>query len=91
MSVDLAVSGVSAAGGRAAIAAAAGWAAALNYTGYRHVVATMWSVDPTAAAEVTEAVYPAMIADGNFVADRSAGARHQTMRTIRDGGRPLDG
>jgi hypothetical protein len=65
-------------------------AAALNYTGYRHVVATLWSVDPAVAAEVTTAVYPAMITDGGFDPDRSAAALHQTVRAMRDAGRPLD-
>jgi hypothetical protein len=65
-------------------------AAALNYTGYRHVLATLWSVDPTVAMEVTEAVYPRLINDGVFDPDKSALALHHAVRMLRAGGRPLD-
>jgi hypothetical protein len=65
-------------------------AAALSYTGYRHVVATLWSVDPAVAAEVTTAVYPALITESGFEPDRSAAALHKAVRDLRDSGRPLD-
>ena len=65
-------------------------AAALNYTGYRHVVATLWSVDPAIAADVTTAVYAELITGNGFDPDRSATALHQAVRTLRDDGRPLD-
>lgn len=65
-------------------------AAALNYTGYRHVVATLWSVDPAIAADVTSAVYAEMITGRTFEPDRSAFALHHAVRALRDGGRPLD-
>jgi len=65
-------------------------AAALNYTGYRHVVATLWSVDPAVAADVATAVYAELITGGGFHPDGSAAALHHAVRTLRDGGRPLD-
>jgi hypothetical protein len=65
-------------------------AAALNYTGYRHVVATLWSVGPAVAADVTAAVYAEMISDSGFEPGRSAVALHHAVRALRDSGRPLD-
>jgi hypothetical protein len=65
-------------------------AAALNYTGYRNVVATLWSVDPAVAAHMTAAVYTAMITNSGFEPDRSAAALHKAARALRDDGRPLD-
>ncbi|KUO11282.1 CHAT domain-containing protein [Streptomyces sp. DSM 15324] len=66
-------------------------AAALNYTGYRHVVATLWSVDPTVAADVTTAVYPALIDEkGRFRPERAAFAVHTAVRSLRADGRALD-
>ena len=64
-------------------------AAALNYTGYRHVVATLWSVDPAVAADVTAAVYADMITGSGFEPDRSAVALQHAVRGLRDSGRPL--
>lgn len=66
-------------------------AAALNYTGYQHVVATLWSVDPAVAADVVIAVYAKMIEDDTFQPDRSAVALHHAVRALRNEGRPLDG
>ncbi|WP_285507182.1 CHAT domain-containing protein [Actinokineospora sp. NBRC 105648] len=65
-------------------------AAALSYTGYRHVVGTLWSVDPAIAAEVTTAVYPELVVDGEFTPDRSATALHSAVRALRDSGRSMD-
>ncbi|WP_280403783.1 CHAT domain-containing protein [Nocardia brasiliensis] len=65
-------------------------AAALSYTGFRHVVATLWSVDPATAADVTAGVYPRLIYAGRFVPDRSAHALHETVTELRANGRPLD-
>ncbi|MCX4804340.1 CHAT domain-containing protein [Streptomyces sp. NPDC058682] len=66
-------------------------AAALNYTGYRHVVATLWSVDPAVAADVTAAVYPELIdEEGRFRPDRAAFAVHEAVRLLRAERRPLD-
>lgn len=65
-------------------------AAALNYTGYRHVVATQWSVDPAVAADVTIAVYAELINARRFNPQRSAIALHHAVQTLRDSGHSLD-
>jgi len=65
-------------------------AAALSYTGYRHVLATLWSVDPAVAATVAESVYPALCAGGRFDPDGSAIALHESVRALRADGCPLD-
>ncbi|CRK56831.1 hypothetical protein [Alloactinosynnema sp. L-07] len=65
-------------------------AAALNYSGYRHVIATLWSVDSAVAAEMTTAVYPSLVVGGAFRAERSAVALHTAIKDMRDAGRPLD-
>lgn len=65
-------------------------AAALNYTGYRHVVATLWSVDPAIAANMTASVYAELITDSGLDPEKSALALHQAVRTLRDAGCPLD-
>lgn len=64
-------------------------AAALSYTGCRHVLATLWSVDPAVAAEVVEAVYPFLTKGGTFQPDQAALALHKAVLMLRDGGRPL--
>ncbi|WP_169734132.1 CHAT domain-containing protein [Hamadaea tsunoensis] len=61
-------------------------AAALNYAGYRHVIATLWRVHSVVAAQVTEAVYPQLCADGTFRPDRAPFALHDAVRTLRDSG-----
>ena len=61
-------------------------AAALSYTGYRHVVATLWKVPSAVAATVTEAVYPQLTANGRFEPEHAALALHHAVRTLRDEG-----
>lgn len=58
-------------------------AAALHYTGYRHVIATLWSVDDDAAAEIAEHVYGDLIANGRFVPAGSARALHSAVQCLR--------
>jgi hypothetical protein len=65
-------------------------AAALSYAGYRHVLATIWSVDPAVAAELAESVYDVLLDGGRFDPDRSAHALHAAVRALRDRGCPLD-
>ncbi|WP_103341289.1 CHAT domain-containing protein [Amycolatopsis sp. CA-126428] len=65
-------------------------AAALNYSGYRHVVATLWSVDPAVAADMTTAFYPHLMDGDVFVPARSAVALHAKTREMRDAGILLD-
>jgi hypothetical protein len=59
-------------------------AAALHYTGYRHVIATLWSVYDAVAADVTEAVYTDLTSGGAFTPARSAYALHRATRELRD-------
>ncbi|MGH3900929.1 MAG: CHAT domain-containing protein [Pseudonocardiaceae bacterium] len=58
-------------------------AAALHYTGYRHVVASLWSVESTTSAEVFEALYGDLIQHGRLDSDNAALALHRAVRTIR--------
>ncbi|MBX6748236.1 MAG: CHAT domain-containing protein [Micromonosporaceae bacterium] len=64
-------------------------AAALSYAGYRHVVATLWKVPSSVAADVTEAVYRELTATGRFEPDRTAVALHNAVLGLRNDGRPL--
>jgi hypothetical protein len=58
-------------------------AAALHYTGYRHVIATLWSVWDDTAADVTETVYR-RIGDGAALRpERCAAALHEAVRELR--------
>jgi len=58
-------------------------AAALHYTGYRHVIATLWSVWDDDAAQVAEDVYTAMVSDGVLHGERAAEALHHAVRSLR--------
>jgi len=63
-------------------------AAGLHYTGYRHVIGTLWSVHDETAAAVAEAVY-ADLTSGAFEPRRAANALHQAVRQLREGGKSL--
>ena len=58
-------------------------AAALHYTGYRHVIATLWSVWDEEAAQVAKDVYRSVVPDGMLHADGAARALHHAVRTLR--------
>jgi CHAT domain-containing protein len=58
-------------------------AAALHYTGYRHVIATLWSVWDAEAAQVAKDVYQAVVPDGILHADGAAEALHHAVRRLR--------
>lgn len=58
-------------------------AAALHYTGYRHVVASLWSVDSDTSSEVFTSIYRELIHDGRLNPDGAAAALHRAVRTIR--------
>jgi tetratricopeptide (TPR) repeat protein len=59
-------------------------ATALHYTGYRHVIGTLWSVYDTSALEIADAVYTDLISEGGFDPDRAAPALHTAVRRMRD-------
>ena len=61
-------------------------AAALHYTGYRHVVATLWSVDDDVSSEIFASLYRRIVADGRLMPDDSAKALHDAVRELRDRG-----
>lgn len=58
-------------------------AAALHYTGYRHVVASLWSVDSDISAEVFTSLYRELIVDGTLRPGGAAVALHHAVRSIR--------
>jgi CHAT domain-containing protein len=58
-------------------------ASALQYAGYRHVVATLWSVYDSAAAEVAEFVYDRLARDGLLEPADTAAALHEAIWSLR--------
>lgn len=64
-------------------------AAALHYTGYRHVIGTLWSIHDETAATVAEAVYTGLTSAGTFEPAGAARALHTAIRGLRDAGKPL--
>jgi hypothetical protein len=62
-------------------------AAALHYTGYRHVIATLWSVYDRAAADIARDVYADLTLDGMLAPGRAAYALHAAVRRLRHGRR----
>jgi CHAT domain-containing protein len=59
-------------------------AAALHYAGYRHVIATLWSVYDQAAANLTRMVYDDLAKSGQLASANSAKALHSAVRHLRD-------
>ncbi len=59
-------------------------AAAMHYTGYRHVVAALWSVDNRTSSEVFARLYRMIAADGRLAPDRAPAALHRIVRDLRD-------
>jgi hypothetical protein len=60
-------------------------AAALHYAGYRHVIATLWSVYDQASAEVTRMVYDDLANSGYLEPAKAAAALHSAVRHLRNG------
>jgi hypothetical protein len=59
-------------------------AAALHYMGYRHVVATLWSVEQQASEDVFTAVYRRIAADGRLRPELAAVGLHDAVRELRE-------
>ncbi|MFF5225065.1 CHAT domain-containing protein [Dactylosporangium sp. NPDC000521] len=59
-------------------------AAALHYSGWRHVVATLWSVWADAAADITCDLYTHAAAGGRLRPDATALALHEAIRHDRE-------
>jgi tetratricopeptide (TPR) repeat protein len=73
-------------GGVANLDEAINLAAALQYAGWRHVIATLWSVWDTVASEITSSVYPHLVRNGHLDPTHAALALHHTLRNYRDRG-----
>jgi CHAT domain-containing protein len=59
-------------------------AAALQLTGYRHVVATLWTITDRTAVEVAASVYTALINGSGLDLTDVARVLHRTVRALRD-------
>lgn len=59
-------------------------AAALHYTGCRHVVASLWSVEDSVSADVFAGVYRRSRVAGQFRPEFTAGALHAAVLAQRD-------
>jgi CHAT domain-containing protein len=60
-------------------------AAALHYTGYRHVIANLWSVyDSADTTDLSARIYEEIAAGGRLRPDRSARALHRAVLRLRD-------
>ncbi|MFI5908633.1 CHAT domain-containing protein [Dactylosporangium sp. NPDC051541] len=58
-------------------------AAALHYAGYRHVIATLWSVYDSVAADVAAWTYEQLTAGGQFDSACAARALHGAVQRVR--------
>jgi CHAT domain-containing protein len=58
-------------------------AAAMHYTGFRRVIATLWSVRDETAARIVDSVYAKLVQDGNFDPSFSAVALHGAIDEVR--------
>jgi CHAT domain-containing protein len=58
-------------------------AAAMQFLGYRHVIATMWTAADPPAPEVANAVYTKLTEHGPPQPGRAAEALHQAVRSLR--------
>ncbi len=59
-------------------------ASAMHHTGYRHVVAALWSVDNATSSEVFASLYGMIASAGRLEPDRAPAALHQVVRQLRD-------
>ena len=58
-------------------------AGALQFAGYRHVIATAWSISDSEAPQVAGAAYAELGATGSPQADRAAAAIHRAVAALR--------
>jgi hypothetical protein len=58
-------------------------AAGLHYTGFRHVLATLWSVDAELSADLAHEIFPALFSGGRFDPERSAVAAADAVLKLR--------
>jgi CHAT domain-containing protein len=55
----------------------------MQFLGYRHVIATMWTIADSPAPHVADAVYAALATDGTPDAGDTAQALHQAIHALR--------
>jgi hypothetical protein len=58
--------------------------AGLHYAGFRHVLATLWSVDAEVAYAFADQLFPELVENGRLAAARTAEAAGQAVRRLRD-------
>ena len=58
-------------------------AAAMLFLGYRHVIATMWTIADSPAPQVADTVYSALITDGTPDPCHTARALHKAINVLR--------
>lgn len=58
-------------------------AAGLHYTGWRHVIATLWSIWDNAAADISRELYPRLVHDGGLDPASAAEALHHAVIQCR--------
>jgi hypothetical protein len=59
-------------------------AAAMQFLGYRHVIATMWSINDSVAPIVADAFYTGLKSGRDISANKAGEALHQAVRAVRD-------
>lgn len=59
-------------------------AAVLHYTGYRHVIAALWSIADDTAADVARLVYRELVSEGVLHPEKAAHALHTALLRLRE-------
>jgi CHAT domain-containing protein len=59
-------------------------AAAVQFLGYRHIIATMWTIADRPAPRIADNVYTALIRGGRPDPHRTAEALHHAIRALRE-------
>lgn len=73
-----------AAGGVTSLDEAIHLTAAMQHSGWRHVIGTLWNVEDRAAVVVASQVYSRIVRDGVLDPSDSARALHEAVRVLRD-------
>jgi CHAT domain-containing protein len=58
-------------------------AAVMQLLGYRHVIATLWSIDDSSAPDIADSVYTGVTTTGTPAADHAADALHHAVTALR--------
>ena len=65
-------------------------AAAMQFLGYHHVIATLWTIEDSCAPQVANLVYSALTGSGGPDPGRAAEALHHAIQTLRQDDRSND-